>query len=86
MDARILLSSIRSANAGYPIPYIFSVSLLFGVLCLGGAIVTADWLRVLLAALGTVVALCGVALVAYSALRRPDMLRSEGHVLNVMLA
>ena len=55
MDARLLLSAIRSANAGYPIPYVFSVSLGFGVLCLGGAILSSDWLLILLAALGTFV-------------------------------
>jgi hypothetical protein len=63
MDARIFHEAIRSATVTYPIPFVFGVLLLFAVLCLGGSMAVTEWLRVLLAALGTGSAVSAVALV-----------------------
>jgi Na+(H+)/acetate symporter ActP len=86
MDARILHEAIRSATVTYPIPFVFSVLLLFAVLCLGGSMVATEWLRVLLAVLGTGSAVSAIALVAYAIISRPETLRSEQHVLSMRMA
>ena len=86
MDTRILHEAIRSATVTYPIPFVFGVLLLFSVLCLGGSMVVSDWLRVLLAAVGTGSAVSAVSLVAYAITSRPETLRSEQHVMSMRMA
>ncbi|MGD0430619.1 MAG: hypothetical protein ABSA58_05955 [Acetobacteraceae bacterium] len=86
MDARILHEAIRSATVTYPIPFVFGVLLLFAVLCLGGSMAASEWLRVLLAALGTGGFVSAVALVAYAIILKPETLRSEQHVLSMRMA
>jgi hypothetical protein len=86
MDARILHEAIRSATVTYPIPFVFGVMLLFATLCLGGSIVVADGLRILFAVLGATSAVSAVALVAFAVIFRPEMLRSEQHVLSMRMA
>jgi Na+(H+)/acetate symporter ActP len=86
MDARILQEAIRSATVTYPIPFVFGVLLLFAVLCLGGSLITTDWLRILFAALGVVSALSAIAFVAFAITFRPETLRSEQHVLSMRMA
>jgi hypothetical protein len=86
MDARIFQEAIRSATVTYPIPFIFGVLLLFAVLCLGGSALVSDWLRILLALLGTASATGAFALVAYAVRSKPELLRSEQHVLRMTMA
>lgn len=86
MDARILQEAIRSATVTYPVPFIFGVLLLFAALCLGGSLAATDWLRVLFAILGAGCTVSAVALVAFAAIARPEMLRSEHHVLSMRMA
>jgi hypothetical protein len=86
MDARILQEAIRSATVTYPIPFVFGVLLLFAVLCLGGSLLTNDWLQILFAALGAASAVSAVSLVAFAIISRPEMLRSEHHVLSMRMA
>jgi hypothetical protein len=86
MDTRIFHEAIRSATVTYPIPFVFGVLLLFALFCLSGSLVITEWLRVLLAALGAGSAVSAVALVAYAIIFRPEMLRSEQHVLSMRMA
>jgi hypothetical protein len=87
MDARILQEAIRSTTATYPIPFVFGLLLLFAVLCLGSSImVVTEWLRILLATVGTGSFVSAVALVAYAIISKPETLRSERHVLSMRMA
>ena len=86
MDARIFQEAIRSATVTYPIPFIFGILLLFALLCLGGSALVSDWLRVLLAALGTASVAGAFALIGYTVRSKPELLRSERHVLKMTMA
>ena len=86
MDARLFQEAIRSATVTYPIPFIFGVLLLFAVLCLGGSALVADWLRILLAIIGTLSFTGAIALVAYAVRSKPELLRSEQHVQRMTIA
>jgi hypothetical protein len=86
MDARLFQEAIRSATVTYPIPFIFGVLLLFSVLSLGGALVASDWPRILLAVLGSISFGSAITLVGYAVRCRPELLRSEQHVLRMTMA
>lgn len=86
MDTRVFQEAIRSATVTYPILFVFGVLLLFALLRLGGSMIAADWLRVLFAVLGSAATVSAIALVAYAIRFRPEMLRSERHVLSMRVA
>jgi hypothetical protein len=86
MDARILQEAIRSATVTYPIPFIFGILLLFAVLCLGGSLIASNGLLVLLAVLGTVSFCSAISLVGYAVCFKPELLRSEQHILSMTMA
>jgi hypothetical protein len=86
MDSRLFQEAIRSATVTYPIPFLFGILLLFAVLTLGGSIVVSDWLRILFAMVGTASFLSAIVLILYAVRSRPDLLRSEQHVLRMTMA
>jgi hypothetical protein len=86
MDARFLQEAIRSATVTYPIPFVFGILLLFAVLCFGGCLIAHDWLKVLLAAIGSLSAVSAIVLVGYAGGFKPELLRSERHVLSMTMA
>jgi hypothetical protein len=86
MDARLFQEAIRSATVTYPIPFVFGILLLFAVLCFGGSLIAHDWLMVLLAVIGSLSAVSAIALVGYAAGFKPELLRSERHVLSMRIA
>ena len=86
MDARVFQEAVRSATVTYPIPFVFAVLLLFAVLCLGGCLISSGWQSILLAVLGGVSAIGAIGLVAWAFALRPEMLRSEHHVLSMRVA
>jgi hypothetical protein len=86
MDARTFQEAIRSATVTYPIPFVFAVLLLFALLCLGGSLFSGDWHSVFLAILGGFCALAAITLVACAFAFKPELLRSEQHVLRMTMA
>ena len=86
MDARTFQEAIRSATVTYPIPFVFGVLLLFSILCAGGVLFSNGWRSVFLAVLGGSCAVAAIALVACSFAFRPELLRSEQHVLKMTMA
>jgi len=86
MDARVFQEAIRSATVSYPIPFVFGILLLFAVLCLGGSLLSSGWQCVFISALGGFCAVAAVALVACAFAFRPELLRSEQHVLRMTMA
>jgi len=86
MDARTFQEAIRSATVTYPIPFVFGVLLLFAILCASGILLSAGWRSVFLAILGGFCAVAAVALVACAFAFRPELLRSEQHVLRMTMA
>nr|WP_294550907.1 hypothetical protein [uncultured Rhodopila sp.] len=86
MDARIFQEAIRSATATYPIPFIFATLLLFAVLCLGGSLLAQGGLLILLAVLGTASFAAAIGLVGYAVGCKPELLRSERHILSMTMA
>ena len=86
MDARLFQHAIRSATVTYPIPFVFSMLVLFAVACFSGTLLAADWLRILFAVSGVTSMGSAIGLVAYAMIRRPEMLRSERHVLHMTMA
>ena len=72
---------VRTATTGYPIPFAFATFLAFALACLGFATFGADSLRWVLVGFGGSAFLGASALRAYAVLRKPDLLRSEHHVL-----
>jgi hypothetical protein len=85
-DARLFQQAIRTATVTYPIPFVFSILLLFALLCFGGSLIAHDGLLVLLATVGAVSAISAIALVTYAACFRPELLRSERHILTMTVA
>jgi hypothetical protein len=86
LDARLFQQAIRTATVTYPIPFVFSILLLFAVLCFGGSLTAHGGLLVLLATVGPVSAVSAIALVTYAACFKPELLRSERHVLSMTMA
>src|SRR6185312_7643298 len=86
MDPGLFQQAIRSATVTYSIPFMFAVSLLFALLCLGGALLAEGGLRWLFAGLGALGALAGFAMGLHGAFYRPHMLRSEAHELRMTVA
>ncbi len=88
MDARVFQEAIRSATVTYPIPFIFGILLLFALLCLGGSALVdkSDWLHDLFAVMGAVSGVSAIGVAVYSVRFRPDLLRSEHHVLRMTVA
>ena len=86
MDARLFQEAIRTATVTYPIPFVFSILLLFAVLCFGGSLLAQPGLMILLASIGSLSTVSAIALVAYAALAKPELLRSERHVLSMRMA
>ncbi len=86
MDARLFQQAIRTATVTYPIPFVFGILLLFAILCFGGSLLAHDGLITLFATIGTLSAISAIALVAYAVCSRPDLLRSEKHVLSMTMA
>jgi hypothetical protein len=86
MDARIFQEAIRSATVTYPIPFIFGILLLFSILCLSGSLIAHDSLEVLLAVLGSVSFASAIGLVGYAVCFKPELLRSERHILSMTMA
>ncbi len=83
MDARTFHEAIRSATVTYPIPFVFAVLLLFGILCLGASLLSSGAQCVFFSVLG---AFCAVVLVACAFAFKPELLRSEQHVLRMTMA
>jgi hypothetical protein len=81
IDPRSFREAIRTATVTYPVPYVVSVLLLFSLLCFGGSLTVTDALRWLLASIGAVAALGAVASFGYTLLAKPELLRSESHLL-----
>ena len=67
-------------------PFIFGVLLLFAVLCSGGMLLSMGWRSAFLAVLGGFSATTAIALVACAFAFRPELLRSEQHVLKMTMA
>jgi hypothetical protein len=86
MDARTFQEAIRSATVTYPIPFIFAILLLVTVLSGGGMLLSTGWRSVFFATVGGFCALAAVALVASAFAFRPELLRSEQHVLRMTMA
>ena len=86
MDARIFQEAIRSATVTYPIPFIFGILLLFSILPLGGSLLAHDGLMVMLAILGSVSFASAITLVGYTVCFKPELLRSERHILSMTMA
>jgi hypothetical protein len=86
MDARTFQEAIRSATVTYPIPFVFAVLLLFAILCLGGSLVSSGWHSVFLTILGGFCAVAAIALVTCAFAFKPELLRSEQHVLRMTMA
>jgi hypothetical protein len=86
MDARTFQEAIRSATVTYPIPFIFAILLLVTILCAGGVLLSTGWRSVFLATVGAFCAVAAVALVACAFAFRPELLRSEQHVLRMTMA
>jgi hypothetical protein len=72
---------VRAVTTGYPIPFAFATFLAFALTCLGFATFGPDTLRWVLVGFGGFAFLGASALMAYAVLRKPDLLRSEHHVL-----
>lgn len=73
MDPRLFQQAIRSATVTYSIPFMFAVSLLFAVLCLGGALAAEGPLRWVFAGLGTFGAMAGFAIGLHGVLQAPPV-------------
>jgi hypothetical protein len=86
MQTRGFQEAIRTATVTYPIPFAFAVLLLFALLGFGGSLVAAGVLRWLLAGTATFSALSAILLFGYALLWRPDLLRSERHVLMMQIS
>ena len=72
---------VRTVTTGYPIPFAFATLLAFALACLGLATFGPDTLRWVLVGFGGFAVLGASALMAYAVLRKPDLLRSEHHIL-----
>jgi hypothetical protein len=86
MDPGIFQQAIRSATVTYSIPFLFAVSLLFAVLCLGGSLLAEGPLRWLFGSLGTLGAVAGFVIGLHGVFFRPDLLRSEAHEFRMTIA
>jgi hypothetical protein len=88
MDARLFQEAIRSATVTYPVPFILGTLLLFALLCLGGSALVdrTDWLHGLLAVIGAFSGISAIGIVVYAVRFRPELLRSEHHVLRMTVA
>ena len=86
MDARTFQEAIRSATVTYPIPFIFSILLLVTVLPASGVLLSTGWRSVFLAALSGFCAVAAVVLAGCAFALRPELLRSEPHVLRMTMA
>jgi hypothetical protein len=86
VEARLFQHAVSRTAPTYAVPYVFGVTLLFAILCLGGALIAADWMRILLAVLGSIAASFALSLMACAAIVRPEMLRSERHVERMSIA
>ncbi len=86
MDARLFQEAIRTATVTYPIPFVFSILLLFAVMCFGGSLLAQPGLMILLASVGSISTASAIVLVAYATLAKPELLRSERHVLSMRIA
>ena len=86
MDPRLFQQAIRSATVTYSVPFLVAVFLLFGLLCLGGAIFVGDALRWVLAGLACLAVVVASFGALYGILVRPDLLRSEAHEFRMTVA
>jgi ABC-type Na+ efflux pump permease subunit len=83
MNGRSFEDRVRAFSALYPIPIIFSALLAFAMCCLSLAVVVVGPFRWILAAIGLVAALSGMALVGYVVVFRSDLLRVERETITV---
>jgi hypothetical protein len=81
MDTKAFQTAIRTATATYPIPFLIGILLLFALLCLGTSLVAEGSHRWALTAIGIVVVAATLGFLAYTIRVKPDLLRSEAHVL-----
>ena len=86
MDPRLFQQAIRSATVTYSVPFLVAIFLLFGLLCLGGAMFVNDALRWLIGGCGCLAVAVAAFCALYGLLVRPDMLRSEAHEFRMTIA
>jgi hypothetical protein len=86
MNPRLFQEAIRSAKATYAGPFMFAVSLLFSVICLGGFMLTDAAGRWLFGSLAVLSAVCGFGIGLYGTLFKPELLRSEEHSFRMTVA
>ena len=83
MNGRGFEDRVRAFSALYPISIIFSALLMFAMCCLGLAAAVVGPFRWILAAIGLVAALSGMALAGYAVVFRSDLLRVERETITV---
>jgi hypothetical protein len=81
METRGFQQAIRTATVTYPIPFMVGILLLFALLCFGGSIAAEGAHRWVLIGTAVTVAVVALGILIYAVCVRPDLLRSESHVL-----
>jgi len=79
VDPRAFREAIRTVDVSYPIPYLVSVVLAFGLALLAFACALGGALRICLVLAALACAAYALALIAFTVLRKPELLRSERH-------
>jgi len=81
MVTRNLREATRSVHVSYPAPYLATALLLSGIVVIGLATAFSGWERVLLLGFTGSLFLGALFLIVWSALARPELLKSEQYVL-----
>ena len=85
METRDFQQALRTATVTYPIPFMVGILLLFALLCFSASITTDGLHRWVLTATAIFVVVAALGLLIYTVCFRPDLLRSESHVLMMTL-
>lgn len=81
METRGFQQALRTATVTYPIPFMVGILLLFALLCFGASVTTEGAHRWVLTITAVAVAIAALGILIYTVCVRPDLLRSESHVL-----
>jgi hypothetical protein len=81
METRGFQQAIRTATVTYPIPFMVGILLLFALLCFGASVATEGVHRWVLTGTAAIAAVAAIGILMYTVCVRPDLLRSESHVL-----
>jgi hypothetical protein len=81
METKGFQQAIRTATVTYPIPFMVGTLLLFALLCFGASVATEGAHRWVLTGTAMAAVLAALGVLTYTVCVRPDLLRSESHVL-----